>query len=300
MAIIRYYPVNRLEFESRYSTHAACYEAIALIRLRKSMQCPKCGNVGGTFILSTVRSRGMTWKKRYWNCRKCRRRTSALDHTIFDDTRIPLQDWFRLLWWMCSTDELTSSRKALLTEVQAKEGFHIGGTWCILRRIRQALLPREQISGEVQLGLTHVQGLCAAYGRTEAPAIVLAKREPYAATIATLPEANAEAIREFAIQHITPGSVITTSNSPCFDALAEAGFTHVKTPQSHTNSRFARLLFVDELSSHLNACMEKAHHAQVGESNLPEFFAEWSFRHAYAYKSVGRRFYSLLRTLLNC
>ena len=55
---------------------------------------------------------------------------------------------------------------------------------------------------------------------------------------------------------------------------------------------------MDQLAKHLDSCMKKAHHTQVSESNLPEYFAEFSFRFTYDYKSVGRRFYKLLQTIL--
>jgi len=52
------------------------------------------------------------------------------------------------------------------------------------------------------------------------------------------------------------------------------------------------------LADNLSACLAKAHHARVSASNLAEFFAEYSFRYFYGYKILGRRFYTLLQTIL--
>jgi hypothetical protein len=202
---------------------------------------------------------------------------------------------------MCSTDEPTSGCKAFSPEIQAQQGFVIGGGWSAwtgLQRIRRAMLPKEKLGGTVQLGLTQVQHLYSRRGRTEAPAAIAAKHEPYGAVIATLPSLEPDAITMFAVQHIAPGSTIITSSAHCFDGLSAAGFTHSKEPPTDTDDPLVRPRFVDQLAKHLAACMEKAHHAQVSEQNLPEYFAEFSFRYAHDYLSVGRRFYTLLQIIL--
>ena len=155
-------------------------------------------------------------------------------------------------------------------------------------------MPKGKLSGTIQLCLTRVKHLYRRRGQTEVDAAIAARREPYGAVIAVLPALEPDVITAFAIQHVEPGSTIITSSDPRFDGLVAAGFTHIKDPSD------PRLMpqFVDDLAKNLDECMEKAHHAQVSEQNLPEYFAEFSFRYALDYKSVGRRFYALLQTIL--
>ena len=302
MAIIRHYPLNRTEFEERYDSDAACYGAIARITLRKEMKCPRCGGeAGGTMVMASVESRGVPWKKQLWQCRQCRHKFNALGNTVLAETKLPLRTWFRLFWWMCATDEPTSARKAFSSETQAEQGFQIKqerSAWTALQRIRRAMMPKEKLSGTVQLGLTEVRHLYRRRGSPEACAAIAAIREPYAATIATLPCLESDAITQFAIRHIAPGSTIITGRASRFDGLGVAGFVQTREPQTNPEDPFTRPRFVDQLAKHLDSCMTKVHHAQVSECNLPEYFAEFSFRHAYAYKSVGQRFYKLLQTIL--
>jgi hypothetical protein len=135
-------------------------------------------------------------------------------------------------------------------------------------------------------------------GSPEACAAIAAIREPYAATIATLPCLESDAITQFAIRHIAPGNTIITGRASRFDGLGVAGFVQTREPQTNPEDPFTRPRFVDQLAKHLDSCMKKVHHAQVSECNLPEYFAEFSFRFTYADKSVGRRFYKLLQTIL--
>jgi hypothetical protein len=299
---VRYYPVNRTDFELRYNSEAKCYAAIAQLRLRKDMTCPKCGSVaGGTRVMVTIHARDGDWKKETWQCRKCRNWTSALRDTIFAGNKIPLQTWFRLLWWVAASKEPTSSYRALSPELKTEYGVELGGqatAWAVLHRLRCALMPKAKLSGAVQLGVTHVDHLYSRRGRTDLYAVIAATQEPYRAILASLPALDPDSITNFALQHIAPGSNVVTGQASCFAGLAAAGFNHSKNEPEISDDPLWKPSLVTGLAEHLDECLKKAHHAQVSESNLPEYFAEFAFRHIYAYKTVGRRFYTLLQTVL--
>lgn len=78
------YPRNLSEFEAWFDTEQACREFLFRLRWPVGFRCPHCG--GGHFW--PVRSVLM-------QCRQC-------DHTIFQDTRKPLVDWFRAMFWLAS------------------------------------------------------------------------------------------------------------------------------------------------------------------------------------------------------
>lgn len=202
---------------------------------------------------------------------------------------------------MCETDEPTSSYKILSPDFQNAQSIRFRAQetgWLSLQRLRRAIIPKEKLTGTIQLGLTHVQHLYSRRGRTEAYAAIAAMPKPYGAVLATLPALEPEAVTSFALQHIAPGSTIITGGASCFDGLVSAGFNHVRDTQGESNDSLWKPAFVAELAKNLDAYMEMVHHAQVSESNLAEFFAEYSFRRVNKAKSVGRRFFTLLSMIL--
>jgi hypothetical protein len=250
----------------------------------------------------SVTTKGVPWKKQTWQCRSCRKQVTALRDTIFASNKLPLAVWFRILWWICSSDEPTSAYKVLSEDIQTKHGIQMSGkstAWLDLQRIRKAMMPQNKLSGTIPLGLTHVHHLYSRRGRTTAYAAIAALPQPYGAAIATLPTLEPDAITKFALQQIASGSTIVTGSNSCFSGLAAADFIHVTEPHSDPNDPLWKPVLIKGLAENLDKYLKKVHHVQVSEQNLSDYFAEFSFRYVYGYKSVGRRFYTILKLILS-
>src|SRR5450432_121595 len=83
------YPRNLSEFEAWFATEQACRDYLFRLRWPEGFRCPRCDG------------------DQYWpvrsillECRKCGHQTSVTAGTIFQDTRKPLVDWFRAMYWI--------------------------------------------------------------------------------------------------------------------------------------------------------------------------------------------------------
>src|SRR3954447_5396666 len=85
------YPRNLSEFEARFDTELACRDYLFRLRWPEGFRCPRC--TGGHFW--PIRSGLM-------QCQSCGHQTSVTAGTIFQDTRKPLVDWLRAMYWLSS------------------------------------------------------------------------------------------------------------------------------------------------------------------------------------------------------
>ena len=85
------YPRNLAEFEARFASEQACREYLCQLRWPEGFRCPRCGH-DKTWAVRTV----------LLQCASCGHQASATAGTIFQDTRKPLQSWFRAMWWLTS------------------------------------------------------------------------------------------------------------------------------------------------------------------------------------------------------
>src|ERR1035438_676049 len=83
------YPRNLSDFEASFATEQACRDYLFRLRWPEGFRCPRCDG------------------DQYWpvrsvllECRKCGHQTSVTAGTIFQDTRKPLVDWFRAMYWV--------------------------------------------------------------------------------------------------------------------------------------------------------------------------------------------------------
>jgi hypothetical protein len=49
-------------------------------------------------IVAGLRCRGLAIRRDLWRCENCRRETSVMAGTIFQDSKLPLTIWFRAMW----------------------------------------------------------------------------------------------------------------------------------------------------------------------------------------------------------
>lgn len=128
----------------------ACLEYLVARRWPDGVKCPRCGNAD----LYDASS----YKPFHWQCRQCDKngyRFSAIAGTIFENTKKPLRDWFRVAHLM-----LSSKKRMSALQIQRMMGFGSYETaHSMCHKIRVSLIaPEEKLGGIVEVDETFIGG----------------------------------------------------------------------------------------------------------------------------------------------
>jgi transposase-like protein len=139
------------QFEELFPTDETCKAYLQSRRWPVSVRCPRC-NDEGVYALKNLPF--------HWECPVCRQggayRFSVLVGTIFENTKIGLRDWFRVIHMM-----LTSKKGVAALEVQRVMGFGSYRTAHYLcMRVRAGLVDPEfrKLMGIVEVDETFIGG----------------------------------------------------------------------------------------------------------------------------------------------
>jgi hypothetical protein len=138
------------QFERLFPTDEACKAYLVARRWPNGVRCPRCDN-------------DKVWELHarpfHWLCRNCSEqgyRFSVLVETIFEDTKIGLRDWFKVIYMM-----LTAKKGVAALEVQRVLGFGSYRTaHYTCRRIRAGLVDPKfrKLMGIVEVDETYIGG----------------------------------------------------------------------------------------------------------------------------------------------
>jgi IS1 family transposase len=140
------------QFEARFpiGDDEACLRYLVARRWPNGVHCPRCGNAD----LYDASS----YKPFHWQCRECDKngyRFSALVDTIFENTKKPLRDWYRVAHFMFASKKGMSA-----LQIQRMMGFGSYETaHSMCHKIRAALIaPETKLGGIVEVDETWVGG----------------------------------------------------------------------------------------------------------------------------------------------
>jgi transposase-like protein len=140
------------QFEDRFPVgdDEACLTYLVARRWPEGVHCPRCGN--------TDLYDASSYKPFHWQCRSCAPqgyRFSALAGTIFENTKKPLRDWFRVAHLM-----LASKKGMSALQIQRMMGFGSYETaHSMCHKIRAALIaPEQKLGGIVEIDETWIGG----------------------------------------------------------------------------------------------------------------------------------------------
>jgi hypothetical protein len=139
------------DFEELFPNDEVCKAYLQARRWPVSIKCPRCGD-GNVYALKNLAF--------HWECAACRQgggyRFSVLVGTIFENTKIGMRDWFRVIHMM-----LTSKKGVAALEVQRVMGFGSYRTaHYMCMRIRAGLVDPafRQLMGIVEVDETYIGG----------------------------------------------------------------------------------------------------------------------------------------------
>jgi len=133
-------PMTLLQFQKRYRTEDDCLWALEQMRWPNGFVCSKCGHDDG-YRLNRLR---------IIECTVCKTQTSITAGTIFHKTRVPLINWFWMIF-LVARDKGGASGLRLSKQL----GMHYSTVWHILHKIRRAMSLRDaaviRLGGVIQL-----------------------------------------------------------------------------------------------------------------------------------------------------
>jgi hypothetical protein len=131
--------MTAIEFHNRYSSERACLDALEKMRWPNGFICPNCEHDLGYRLSS----------KRLIQCAVCRHQTSVTSGTLFHKTRVPLQNWFWIIYAIAH-DKGGASAMRLSQQLN----MHYATVWNIVQKIKHAMARRDEsilLAGLIEL-----------------------------------------------------------------------------------------------------------------------------------------------------
>ena len=261
------------EFEQRFATEGACRAYLARLRWPTGFCCPQCTTNGSW---TTTRCLLM--------CRRCGYQASVTAGTIFHRTRLPLQDWFRAMWWMTGQKHQLSA-----LGLQRLLGFGSYRTaWLWLQKLRRAMvLPDwDRLGGEVEVDEMHMVNVEAGGGRwhLESKALVAIAAQIDGKGIGRIrlrriPAASPSQLVTFVKHVIEPGSIVITDGWKGYAGLKQEGFKHrPRLINANGKTVSALLPRVHRVTSLLRRWLMGTHQGALSREQLDTYLEEFTFR----------------------
>jgi IS1 family transposase/transposase-like protein len=140
------------QWESSFPTDDACKAYLTKNRWPLGVVCPRCGNV-------EVGEHGT--KPFHWQCYACSEkgtsyRFSVLVGTVFENTKYPMREWFRVIHMMLTSKKGVSALK--IHRVIGTGSYRTA--WSMCHRIRAALIDKDfrKLMGIVEVDDTYIGG----------------------------------------------------------------------------------------------------------------------------------------------
>ena len=261
------------EFEQRFATEGACRAYLAQLRWPTGFCCPQCTTNGSW---TTTRCLLM--------CRRCGYQASVTAGTIFHRTRLPLQDWFRAMWWMTDQKQTLSA-----LGLQRLLGFGSYRTaWLWLQKLRRTMvLPDwERLGGQVEVDEIHMGNLTAGGGRRrlESKALVAIAAQIDGKGIGRIrlrriPAASPSQLVAFVKHAVEPGSIVITDGWKTFAGLKREGFKHRPCLVNASGKTESALLpRVHRVTSLLKRWLSSTHQGALSREQLDSYLDDFTVR----------------------
>lgn len=285
------YPRNLGEFEAWFGTEQACRDYQFRLRWPEGFRCPRCD--GRQF-----------WpvRKVLLECRECNHQTSVTAGTIFQDTRKPLVDWFRAMYWLASQKNGASALG--LQRVLGLGSYKTAWTW--LHKFRRAMVRpgRDRLTGRVEVDETYLGGVEeGARGRqTERKSLIAIAAQEDGPGIGRIrlrqiPDASADSLMAFLQEAIEPGSTVHTDGWQGYLPVQGKGYVHEVTFLQGKKEPASELLpRVHQVAALLKRWLLGTHQGAVSQEHLAFYLDEFTFRfNRRRSRNRGKLFFRLVQ-----
>lgn len=136
--------MNLTALENRFNTREKCVRYLEKLRWNNIPECPYCGSTKYYDIQNGIRH----------NCNACKRSYSVMVGTIFEDTRLPLPTFFKVISLMLNNRTGISA-----SEMSRQVGIGLPTAWFVLMKIRCAMVETiTDLSGLVEADEAYLGG----------------------------------------------------------------------------------------------------------------------------------------------
>ena len=150
--------------------------------------------------------------------------------TIFQDTHLSLQVWFRAIWWV-----VTPKNGASAFSLHRSLGISYKTAWSLLHKLRRAMVRtgRSRLEGSVEVDETYVGGLEEGVAGRKAhhKALVVIAAQENGKKIGrirmqVIEFASGSNLLSFIENNVEPGSLVHTDGWSGYSALKAKGYQH--------------------------------------------------------------------------
>jgi len=232
--------LSMAEFMQRYGSEEQCHAALVEMRWPDGFVCPACGS----------KEHGLSAPRRLFQCKNCRKQTSAKAGTIFQQSKTPLTKWFLTIHLMTS-----AKNDVAALELARQLGVKWDTAWLIKQKLMEVMRQQNEtnkLSGDVQIDDAYLGGKKAGKrgrgaGNKVPFVIAVATRDgrPTYMHLRPVTGFTKAALKTYGETSVAPGSRIVSDSYQCFKGLNEAGLTHVAvtTGGGHSDDDLTGALF---------------------------------------------------------
>lgn len=285
-----------LEFDKRFTTEEACQEYLYQMRWSDGFICPHCHHQE-----YWIKERG---ESRQYRCKCCRSWISATAGTIFQDTRIPLQVWFRAIWQMVSQKHGISALG--IQQILGLSRYQTA--WTMMHKLRIAMVRpgRDRLVGPVQVDETYIGGPRPGKrgrGAANKTLVVIAVEDkgkhPGRIRLHKINDASGNSLIPAIIDSVEPNSEVRTDGWEGYRQLPSFGYKHTiirKTADIGKNL----LPLTNRVTALLKRWLLGTHQGKPSLSHLDYYLDEFVFRfNRRTSRSRGLLFYRLIQQAVN-
>jgi len=267
-------PTTTIEFERTFATEEDCVAFLRRKRWPNGFRCPKCAGEKAW----QLRARPLD------ECVGCGHQVSSTAGTVFEGTRKPLVEWFRVI-----AEFVVSKRGVSAKESQRRFGMSYQTAWTWLHKLRSVMdqLGREKLTGAVEMDETYLGGEDPADKKGRS---VAGKKTPVIAAVEDRGEScgrlriefsggvTGEDLAAFAERNIEKGATVRTDGLSSYGALEKAGYVRDKNVVGDGKNAPRVLPKVHRVFSLLRRWLLGTLHGSASVTHLKRYLDEYVFR----------------------
>jgi transposase-like protein len=279
--------MNRVQFQpglslpaflEQFGTELQCESALEQARWPDGFRCPHCGGTGHSVF--------RVGKRKTFQCSACRKQTSLIAGTLFQDTHLALTVWFLAIY-------LVSEAKTGLSALALKRqlGVSYPTAWLIQHKLMQAMAERDAqytLVGEVQvddayLGGERTDGKAGRGSENKVPFVaavsVDAEGHPLYAKMTPVPGFTRKALTAWATDALSPGCQVISDGLACFAGVIDAGCEHHPTVVGDRKPKdLPQFLWVNTILGNLKTSLGGSYHSFDFAKYGARYLATFAYR----------------------
>ncbi len=278
-------PKNQIQFQKGqslrgflklYGTDAQCAQALFQARWPQGFQCAACGYAKYCRLHT----------RKGLQCIRCKRQTSLIAGTLFENTKLPLSTWYLAMYL------LTQSKNGISAmDLKRQLGVSYNTAWSVKHKLMQAMRERDDsqpLRGWVEIDDAYLGGEATGGKRGRgadrkqpfvAAAQVSEQGRPERLRLSPLRGFRRQELEAWARRHLQPGTVVHSDGLRCFRGVVAAGCEHQPRVTGGGKGSCATpgLTWVNTLLGNVKRSIDGTYHA-CDSRYAGRYLAEFAYR----------------------